>query len=420
MSDSQTDVSCLVESTFEDLTDDHSTITYSVVEASLAAGKQTREYSDSDGYKLDVHLTVHDEEDRASDGDDKNIVRKQRAKPSLLSSNSQSSLPPDHFANRLYNSPKCKPKPVLKDAIVSDLPNDSLKWIKQRRTMDSNQRVVISYIRNRQLLEMFKTLDFNSNGSIELSELKEAINYAKQRMTGGDAIKHFQNLDKVFEDMDDNGDGTVDYQEFAKGMTGTANSVFDRVSAFEIDKLFTLFIEYGAIRCREITVKAIDHKRPVTSQVPRNESRKMSPTGPINGKDNHSPAEIDEFGPLVYQNFKLLFGGGNGKKSTVLEDESGTPIWQLGKKRFHREEKLLNRFVEENQLHTVGAVVSQNVDGTVTATNTLSDDVLEKEKTYRSLHDKQHYARGDLVEDLSTDFGILDIQNRIKKEREWK
>ena len=366
------------------------------------------------------HSVSYDEEEDSASATISTTKKNHRSQ--LMLAASHNALPPDHFSNRLFNTPKWKPKDDQNDAIVSNLSFETLRWIKKRRSMDSNQRVVISYIRNRQLREMFKKLDFNGHGSIELGELTDAINYAKQRITEGDGVKHFQNLDQVFAEMDDNGDGTVDYQEFTKGMTGTSHSVFDKVSSFDIEKLFNLFIEYGEMRSRELAVETIDHKRPMTANaaltVPSSNSASAAKLSTVISKESNPAVDTDDYGVAMYQNFKILFGNNeNGKKGSELVDDSGTPICYLGKKKCDDEEKLLDRFILSNQLHSIGCVVNEDSEclGSYSTISGAADEFL-REKQYMHVHEKQRLARREMVEDLATDFGILDIQKSMNRE----
>jgi hypothetical protein len=371
-----------------------------------------------------------EEDDGFSSSTTPSMKKKNLRSQMLMEEAALHAYPPDHFSNRLYKTPKWKPKEDTHEAIVSNLSYDSLRWIKKRRTMDSNQRVVISYIRNRQLREMFKKLDFNGHGSIELEELTDAIHYVKSRITEGDGVKYFQNLDQIFADMDDNGDGTVDYQEFTKGMTGTSNSVFDKISAFDIEKLFMAFIEYGEMRGRELAVENIDGKAKPPQQRPAS-------AGPGGASSSHSTsfgklsmatqmhsqtaAEIAaDHGLSMYQNFKSLFGNENGSKSTELQDDSGTPIWLLGQRRCEEEEKLLDAFVLSNQLNQIGCVVNSQDSEVVNSMSTVSGENFEHEKLYMQVHEKQKHSRRDMVMDLATDFGILDIHKQMKKEHDYK
>jgi len=62
---------------------------------------------------------------------------------------------------------------------------------------------------------------------------------------------------KMFEAMDEDGDGTVDFHEFTIAMTGSAKSTVDSASEYDVDRLTKRFIEFANIRRREHALNAI-------------------------------------------------------------------------------------------------------------------------------------------------------------------
>ena len=85
---------------------------------------------------------------------------------------------------RLTYTPKIQPKVIktANDALISDLPTHTLKWIKSRRHKFSGQKVVLNQQMERQLREIFNGIDINRSGVINLYELKDAVAYVQRKM----------------------------------------------------------------------------------------------------------------------------------------------------------------------------------------------------------------------------------------------
>jgi Ca2+-binding EF-hand superfamily protein len=86
-----------------------------------------------------------------------------------------------------------------------------------QRHFDSKQKVVLSHHRERQLREIFDGIDLNKKGEINIVELEEAIEFVNERIKNIKGLEAFKDLKALFRSMDDNGDGTVDFQEFTSG-----------------------------------------------------------------------------------------------------------------------------------------------------------------------------------------------------------
>lgn len=235
------------------------------------------------------------------------------------------------------------------DTIISDLPPETLKWMKLRRHMDSDQKVVISYQREKKLKEMFTSLDFNATGAIDLHELTDAINYVTEKTKN---IKNFAKLDymiDMFADMDDNGDGTVDYQEFTKGMTGTAQSLFDKASEYELEIMFNYFIEFGEIRHREFALKKIQLAKTSnnTTPMPTNERKSsiFKPNDPSNNMNKNETSDLD-----TYQHFKTLFGSENTIKQTEKHFKDVQKAKDLTQRKSQYLDKVLKEFIDGIEL----------------------------------------------------------------------
>jgi Ca2+-binding EF-hand superfamily protein len=223
--------------------------------------------------------------------------------------------PRNETVDRLHTTPKWVPKPEkgADDSLVCDLPSTTLRWMKQRRRADSDQKVVLNHNRERQLREMFQSLDYTKQGEIDMTALTEAVDYVQQKMKGN---KDFQNLRDVFLSMDDNGDGTIDFTEFTNGMTGTTQSAFDKATEYDIERLFRYFVEFGELRQRQIALKKLNiviptgPKRMGTNSNfnAGNNKVQRQPSKLVKGKDNNNPNSGAALDLQAYQQFKVLFG----------------------------------------------------------------------------------------------------------------
>jgi Ca2+-binding EF-hand superfamily protein len=223
--------------------------------------------------------------------------------------------PRNETVDRLHITPKWVPKPEkgADDSLVCDLPSTTLRWMKQRRRADSDQKVVLNHNRERQLREMFQSLDYTKQGEIDLTALTEAVDYVQQKMKGN---KDFHNLRDVFLSMDDNGDGTIDFTEFTNGMTGTTQSAFDKATEYDIERLFRYFVEFGELRQRQIALKKLNiviptgPKRMGTNSNfnAGNNKVQRQPSKLVKAKDNNNPNSGAALDLQAYQQFKVLFG----------------------------------------------------------------------------------------------------------------
>jgi hypothetical protein len=130
--------------------------------------------------------------------------------------------------------------------------------------MEAKHRVAITHYREGQLREIFDGLDFDSIGVIDLEELKNAVQYAEEQLKGKRGPS-FKDVGKMFEAMDEDGNGEVDYHEFMIAMTGSAKSLIDVASEQDIEKLRAKFKEYAVKKKREHCIKCIGEERPLTT-----------------------------------------------------------------------------------------------------------------------------------------------------------
>lgn len=262
---------------------------------------------------------------------------------------------------RLYQTPKSVPRVKVDEAnqaLVSDLPTHTLKWIKKRRSMDTDTKVVLSPHGERQLRGMFNSLDINKSGTISLTELTEAIEYVQTKTKGTRGLEAFQNIAGVFAAMDDNGDGTIDFNEFTHGMTGTANSAFEKASPYDIEKLFSYFVEFGERKQREHALRRISEGMteevtlpPVSEKTQSNGSSHRQffdgkAGGGVGMGGNGSGSQSDA---SSYQSFKTLFGS---EESTIqAKNHAIQQSAEYAAKKAKEIEDLLEEFLR-NPVHT--------------------------------------------------------------------
>lgn len=260
--------------------------------------------------------------------------------------------PQDDPFYRLYHTPKSVPKQKADEnqALISDLPTHTLKWIKKRRSIDTEKKVVLSPQAERQLREMFNSLDVNHSGTISLVELTEAVIYVQEKTKGAKGLEAFQNIASVFAAMDDNGDGTIDFTEFTNGMTGTANSAFEKASPYDIEKLFSYFVEFGERKQREHALRkineALGHPQSSPSASTSTRSGAGSPAAvvtdpsPTGKKEREVPFNGDT---PYYQSFKSLFG--NDDISSKAKNEAIRKSQEIAAKKAKQMEMLLQEFL---------------------------------------------------------------------------
>jgi hypothetical protein len=257
--------------------------------------------------------------------------------------------------DRLHTTPKWIPKEEkgADDSLVCDLPSSTLRWMKQRRKSDSHQKVVLSYQRDRQLREMFNSLDYTNQGEIDLTSLTDAVDYVVEKTKHMKGMEQFRNLHDIFVGMDDNGDGTIDFQEFTNGMTGTTQSAFDKATDYDIERLFKFFVEFGELRQRKIALKIIninpvpkrnlhnsqsqdDQTRPSTSATDKGnsagggtgegEKTKFTRGYSMSSKITREKTENkkNDLDLSAYQQFKILFGNVKDSKSSFATSTSSS------------------------------------------------------------------------------------------------
>ena len=167
----------------------------------------------------------------------------------------------DPVIERLFKSEK-KNKVIrtADDALLSTLPTTTLKHLKARRKVNSFEKVPLTYYRERQLRSIFQGLDFDGMGDIHLELVKEAADYAEEKLKPKRGEPVFTNVRGMFEAMDEDGDGTVDFHEFTIAMTGSSSSTMDKATEHDVERLTARFLEFANIKKRERAIEEIDAK----------------------------------------------------------------------------------------------------------------------------------------------------------------
>jgi Ca2+-binding EF-hand superfamily protein len=109
----------------------------------------------------------------------------------------------------------------------SYLTPDAIRWMQKRRpAADSSAKNFIPPMRVLQLRSIFRGLDFDGSGEIDISELKDAVRFVAKADTGSGPplIEKPEEIVELFESMDIDKNGTVDFDEFLMGMTSSSAS----------------------------------------------------------------------------------------------------------------------------------------------------------------------------------------------------
>lgn len=264
------------------------------------------------------------------------------------------------IGHRLHKTPKQKTSNNKEegDAIVSDLSGETLRWMKKRRDFDADKKLVISAFREKQLREMFQSLDYETSGALDLEELTQAVSYVQEKTKHSKGLEQFRNIQQTFVDMDDNGDGTVDFSEFLRAMTGTTQSTFDKASEFDVDRLFSYFIEYGEIKQREVAWKKI-----AEAQQQANPDNILRPKSAKD--DSHLMAPADT---MSIKHFKTLFGANDEADGKYASRAiSKREAVALSIKKSAQLDNILQDFIAENvkspPSHTIGDTLDPLTEG---------------------------------------------------------
>ena len=215
----------------------------------------------------------------------------------------------EDWVSRLYQTTnKKKLESTVNDALISALPSDTLLWMRKRRSANNKSKVAISIFQERQLREIFNGLDLESTGVIDLSQLQEAALYVEN--TTKDSVAPLKNVYELFADMDDDGNGEVDFHEFTQAMI-----ISKARSEVEVQRMNQKFIEFAFLKKREYSLRTIEEiKRKVEAEMDDRSTSSKSNKG-----ERELELDIVEAGVQAYRLYKNLF---QGKKRAIGEDDT--------------------------------------------------------------------------------------------------
>ena len=222
----------------------------------------------------------------------------------------------EEWVTRLYvkrdkQEKKKKHIATVNDALISALPSDTLKWMRQRRTAQYTGKVAISIFQERQLREIFNGLDLENNGVINLAQLQEAALYVESSTKN--SVTPLKNVFELFANMDDDGNGEVDFHEFTQAMI-----ISKARSEMEVQRMHQKFVEFAFIKKREYSLKCIEEIRRKVETDLDDDS--------VNSKSKKEQREIEvdivQAGVQAYRLFRNLFQG----KQFSEEQDDGSQV----------------------------------------------------------------------------------------------
>lgn len=295
------------------------------------------------------------------------------------------------FGLRLHQGPKAKPR-VEKgadDAILTTLPGETIRWIKAHRDVDCKYKVPMSHYRERQLREMFKGLDFENKDEIDLEEFKNAVKYVQENIKNRATV--FDNLQSIFEAMDEDGNGVVDFQEFTTACNGNGSSI-SKLSEYDFDRLKSKFVEYSTKKKRTF----------ITSTLASNQLDLRYGVDDKK-KDQFIPENRDSDIPR-YRYLKSLLGINVQDSIEELSERT----MDIEKKLNSREPPLPHAWWQEK---VTKEYVAENLNSKETKT--------EEDVRYETLFKSLSQGRLDYLDSLKRDAESRMIEERIQEERDY-
>ena len=141
---------------------------------------------------------------------------------------------------------------------------DAVRWMQKRRpAADSNAKNFIPPMRVLQLRSIFRGLDFDGSGEIDIDELKDAVKFVANADTGDGPplIEKPDEIVQLFESMDIDKNGTVDFDEFLVGMTTSSAA-----GAVGSAKMANAFFDFANQHRRQTIVDKINDKHAPTAE----------------------------------------------------------------------------------------------------------------------------------------------------------
>lgn len=182
--------------------------------------------------------------------------------------------------------------------------------MRKRRSANNKGKVAISIFQERQLREIFNGLDLENTGVINLGQLQEAALYVESSTK--DSVTPLKNVYELFANMDDDGNGEVDFHEFTQAMI-----ISKARSEIEVQRMFQKFTEFAFIKKREYSLRTIEEiKRKVEAEIDDESIGSKS-------KKEQRELELDivQAGVQAYRLYKNLF---QGKKRALGEEIDST------------------------------------------------------------------------------------------------
>ena len=113
-----------------------------------------------------------------------------------------------------------------------------------------------------QLRSIFRGLDFDGSGEIDIDELKDAVKFVANADTGSPPlIEKPEEIVQLFESMDIDKNGTVDFDEFLVGMTTSSAA-----GAVGSAKMANAFFDFANQHRRQTIVDQINDKKAPTDE----------------------------------------------------------------------------------------------------------------------------------------------------------
>lgn len=266
------------------------------------------------------------------------------------------------------------------DALISDLPTETLKWIKKHRRLDCDAKIVLSHNRERQLRDIFNGIDVGKNGSIDLIELEEAVSFVKVRLEKKlGTFDGFNQIIKVFKSMDVNGDGKVDFREFTNAMTGSTKSALAKASEDDVANLHRCFLEFGVLKARRHAIAKINDYTGLSFtgensfHLDQTEEAELKMLRRKSMRHPDGLVEVNDY--RKYNLFRTLFEDQRDSSGGAHAKEMEDKVLAEDEKRLTAKEQILKEFLEQNK-----NLLPENVDA-------------EKEAEFDRLQGRLHEER---------------------------
>jgi hypothetical protein len=290
---------------------------------------------------------------------------------------------PDPFWVRLSaKAVEVKKIKTADDALVTTLDHEALNWIKSHRKSDSNEKVALSHAHERQLREIFNGLDIDGCGIINLESLQEAAKYVEESTKG--KVGAFTNIQQMFESMDEDGNGEVDFHEFTTAMTGTSKSAMSNMSESDIARMNKKFVEFANLRRRDHAISSLTKK----------------------GSGEYNDLER-------YKCFQILFDATatestnkdnkSSKKSKSTKQKKPVTTVERNLKSIEYLNEMFDEIAITNTLNATTLNTTENTNTTTTTTTTTTTKGSEYDDRLRDLHDRIRIERISSIESLKLD-----------------